>query len=67
GLGDTPPPATGREAVLRARAAGRPRAGAYLDAYFTRREEITGDRCGGTDPGMRCGFGDRAGRTYAYA
>ncbi|MFJ2651640.1 carboxyl transferase domain-containing protein [Streptomyces sp. NPDC087420] len=67
GLGGTPLPATGREAVFRARSAGRPRAEAYLDAYFSRREEITGDRCGGTDPGMRCGFGHRAGRTYAYA
>ncbi|MET8117495.1 carboxyl transferase domain-containing protein [Streptomyces prasinus] len=61
-------PATGWEAVLRARSPERPRAGAYLDAYFTHRAAIDGDRCGGTDPqGMLCGFGDHEGRTVAYA
>ena len=61
-------PATGWDAVRRARAAERPRAEAYLDAYFTRRVAIGGDRCGGTDDGVLCGFG-RAhdGRTVAYA
>ncbi|MEU6271689.1 carboxyl transferase domain-containing protein [Streptomyces populi] len=68
-LGDaTGPPATGWEAVQRARAAGRPRAEAYLDAYFTRRAAIRGDRCGGADDGVLCGFGrTRDGRTVAYA
>jgi acetyl-CoA carboxylase carboxyl transferase subunit beta len=67
-LGSTPLPATGWEAVLRARAPERPRAQAYLDAYFTRRTALVGDRCGGTDPdGMLCGFGERDGRTVAYA
>ncbi|RVU26055.1 acetyl-CoA carboxylase [Streptomyces antnestii] len=67
GRGDLP--ATGREAVLRARAPERPRAGAYLDAYFTSREAVSGDRCGGTDEGMLCGFGESArdGRTIAFA
>lgn len=60
-------PATGWEAVLRARDPRRPRAAAYLDAYFTRRTEISGDRCGGTDSGMLCGFGEHGGRTIAYA
>ncbi|WP_235865080.1 carboxyl transferase domain-containing protein [Streptomyces cacaoi] len=60
-------PRTGGEAVARARAAGPPRAEAYLDAYFDDREEISGDRCSGTDPGMRCGFGRHAGRTVAFA
>lgn len=62
-------PATGWDAVRRARAPERPRAEAYLDAYFTRRAAISGDRCGGTDAGMACGFGERAedGRTVAYA
>ncbi|SER30383.1 carboxyl transferase domain-containing protein [Streptomyces qinglanensis] len=60
-------PAGGAEAVARARAADRPRAAAYLDACLTGREEISGDRCGGTDPGVRCGFGRHAGRTVAYA
>ncbi|CAM5340922.1 Acetyl-coenzyme A carboxylase carboxyl transferase subunit beta, chloroplastic [Streptomyces violaceorubidus] len=61
-------PADGWEAVRRARAAGRPRAGAYLDAYFTDRVALSGDRCGGRDAeGMLCGFGTHAGRTVAYA
>jgi acetyl-CoA carboxylase carboxyl transferase subunit beta len=39
-----------------------------LDAYFTHRLPINGDRCGGTDPdGMLCGFGEHEGRTVAYA
>lgn len=66
-LGRSDLPATGWEAVSRARAPERPRAQAYLDAYFTERAPLRGDRCGGTDPGMLCGFGRRAGRTIAYA
>ncbi|MZF89563.1 carboxyl transferase domain-containing protein, partial [Streptomyces sp. SID5643] len=61
-------PATGWDAVRRARSPQRPRATAYLDAYFTDRAAISGDRCGGTDPhGMLCGFGTHEGRTVAYA
>ncbi|MEV6999633.1 carboxyl transferase domain-containing protein [Streptomyces sp. NPDC093982] len=61
-------PATGWEAVRRARAPQRPRAGDYLDACFTTRVTISGDRCGGTDPeGILCGFGTHDGRTVAYA
>jgi acetyl-CoA carboxylase carboxyl transferase subunit beta len=68
GLGEVGLPASGWDAVRRARSAGRPRAGAYLDAYFTRRLAISGDRCGGVDPdGMLCGFGEHQGRTVAYA
>ncbi|WP_405643885.1 carboxyl transferase domain-containing protein [Streptomyces sp. NBC_00019] len=64
----TPPlPHSGWEAVQRARAPQRPRAESYLDTYFTHRVAISGDRCGGTDPGMLCGFGEHAGRTVAYA
>ncbi|WP_329227533.1 carboxyl transferase domain-containing protein [Streptomyces canus] len=66
-LGATDLPATGWDAVRRARSAERPRAAAYLDAYFTHRAAISGDRCGGTDPGMLCGFGERGGRAIAYA
>ncbi|MFJ5773208.1 carboxyl transferase domain-containing protein [Streptomyces sp. NPDC093094] len=61
------PPASGWDAVRRARAPERPRAAAYLDAYFTDRAAISGDRCGGTDAGMLCGFGEREGGTVAYA
>ncbi|MGR4849665.1 carboxyl transferase domain-containing protein [Streptomyces sp. LARHCF252] len=61
-------PGTGWDAVRRARSPRRPRAAAYLDAYFTHRVAISGDRCGGTDPdGMLCGFGEHEGRTVAYA
>ncbi|WLQ33661.1 carboxyl transferase domain-containing protein [Streptomyces castrisilvae] len=65
-LGATDLPRTGWDAVLRARAADRPRAGAYLDAYFGLRLPLSGDRCGGTDPGLLCGFGLREGRPVAY-
>ncbi|MFH9426073.1 carboxyl transferase domain-containing protein [Streptomyces sp. NPDC017529] len=60
-------PGSGWEAVCAARDERRPRAAAYLDAYFEWREEISGDRCGGTDTGVRCGFGRRDGRTVAFA
>jgi acetyl-CoA carboxylase alpha subunit len=67
-LGATDLPATGWAAVQRARSPQRPRAESYLDAYFTDRLPINGDRCGGTDPdGILCGFGDHEGRTVAYA
>ncbi|MGI5400758.1 carboxyl transferase domain-containing protein [Streptomyces sp. CA-135486] len=66
-LGDAVVPATGWEAVQQARSAVRPRAAAYLDAYFETYDVISGDRCGGVDPGMLCGFGLREGRTIAFA
>ncbi|MGW2020093.1 carboxyl transferase domain-containing protein [Streptomyces sp. NPDC001927] len=66
-LTEAAPPGTGWEAVVRARAAGRPRAGAYLDAYFSVREAVWGDRAGGVDAGVECGFGLHEGRTVAYA
>ncbi|GAA4668834.1 carboxyl transferase domain-containing protein [Streptomyces chumphonensis] len=66
-LGDARLPASGWAAVRGARAARRPRADAYLDAHFGVREELSGDRCGGVDAGVRCGFGERSGRTVAYA
>ncbi|CAM5521587.1 carboxyl transferase domain-containing protein [Streptomyces avidinii] len=61
------PPRTGWDAVLQARHPDRPRAAAYLDAYFELRLPLSGDRAGGTDPGMLCGFGLREGRAVAYA
>ncbi|MDT0319612.1 carboxyl transferase domain-containing protein [Streptomyces millisiae] len=66
-LGAAEPPATGWAAVQGARAATRPRAPRYLDAYFETRAAISGDRCGGVDPGLLAGFGRHAGRTIAYA
>ncbi|MGW0703858.1 carboxyl transferase domain-containing protein [Streptomyces sp. NPDC002867] len=61
------PPGSGWDAVRAARNPDRPRAGAYLDDYFARREPLRGDRCGGDDPGMLCGVGLREGRPVAYA
>ncbi|MFJ6798753.1 carboxyl transferase domain-containing protein [Streptomyces sp. NPDC091268] len=61
------PPATGWDAVRQARHPGRPHAQAYLDAYFELRLPLSGDRAGGVDPGMLCGFGLRGGRAVAYA
>ncbi|MFJ9811386.1 carboxyl transferase domain-containing protein [Streptomyces sp. NPDC101158] len=66
-LGGLGLPATGWAAVQAARAAGRPRAGAYLDAFFAMRAAIHGDRAGGADAGVECGFGLRDGRVVAYA
>ncbi|MEV0220589.1 carboxyl transferase domain-containing protein [Streptomyces sp. NPDC050704] len=66
-LGDTSLPATGWHAVQQARSPQRPCAQAYLDAYFTHRAPLSGDRGGGTDAGMLCGFGEHDGRTVAYA
>ncbi|QGV80770.1 carboxyl transferase domain-containing protein [Streptomyces ficellus] len=66
-LSSGPLPASGWDAVRQARDPGRPRAEAYLNAYFTDRLPLAGDRCGGTDPGMLCGIGLRAdGRAVAY-
>lgn len=70
-----PPPAalgsrsarTGWEAVLNARASQRPRAKAYLDAYFETRVAIAGDRAGGHDPAMLCGVGLHRGERVAFA
>ncbi|HYC56961.1 MAG TPA: carboxyl transferase domain-containing protein [Candidatus Binatia bacterium] len=67
-LATTAIPQTGWQAVLNARHPARPRARAYLDAYFDGGyEEIRGDRCGGTDAGIICGFGRRNGRSIAFA
>ncbi|MBT2440250.1 acetyl-CoA carboxylase [Streptomyces sp. ISL-36] len=61
------PSGTGWAAVTRARDPRRARAGAYLDAYFEERAAVRGDRAGGVDPGVECGFGVHDGRVVAYA
>jgi acetyl-CoA carboxylase carboxyl transferase subunit beta len=53
--------------VVGARAPRRARADRWLAAYFGQTVEIRGDRCGGVDSGLRCGFGSHHGRTIAYA
>lgn len=52
--------------VSGARQAHRARAGQWLAAYFGATFEIRGDRCGGVDTGLRCGFGARDGATIGY-
>jgi acyl-CoA carboxylase subunit beta len=66
-LGSARLPRKAWTSVERARSLGRPRADVYLDKYFEYRVDISGDRVGGTDGGMLCGFGRRKGRTIAYA
>jgi acetyl-CoA carboxylase carboxyl transferase subunit beta len=66
-LGTNGPAVGAWEHVLRARRPERPRAPRYLEAYFERRLEISGDRAGGVDHQMLCGFGSRGSRTIAYA
>jgi acetyl-CoA carboxylase beta subunit len=60
------PPEHGWAQVLRARNPGRRGARGYLDEYFERSLEVRGDRVGGLDPSVRCGFGSRDGRTIAF-
>jgi len=52
--------------VIGARSPRRARADLWLAGYFEQTIEIRGDRCGGVDPGLRCGFGRRHGATIAY-
>jgi acetyl-CoA carboxylase beta subunit len=49
-----------------ARSRRRARADRWLADYFEDSFEIRGDRCGGVDAGLRCGFGSRDGATIAY-
>jgi len=49
-----------------ARSAHRARADRWLAGYFGQILEIRGDRCGGVDPGLRCGFGSHQGTTIGY-
>lgn len=59
-------PDSGWQQVTRARSAGKPSGDDYLSAYFSRVLEIRGDRVGGVDCGIRCGFGRRGDRTIAF-
>ncbi len=67
-LGGMRSPRKAWAAVMRARRPHKPGARAYLDRYFDDgRVDISGDRFGGVDEGMVCGFGRKDGRTIAYA
>ncbi len=50
---------------LRVAASRCPSGAEYLRAYFDELLEISGDRVGGVDHSIRCGFGRRNGRTIA--
>ena len=52
--------------VSAARQAHRVRVEQWLAAYFGASFEIRGDRCGGVDISLRCGFGARDGATVGY-
>lgn len=60
------PPDRGWRQVVRSRAEDRPSADEYLAGYFSSTLEIRGDRVGGVDSGVRCGFGRVDSRTIAY-
>jgi acetyl-CoA carboxylase carboxyl transferase subunit beta len=63
------PPGPGADAwaqVSRARGPDRARADRWLAGYFDQAIEIRGDRCGGVDSGLRCGFGRHESTTIGY-
>jgi acyl-CoA carboxylase subunit beta len=66
--GADPGPAgpSGWAQVTSARSGGKGRADQWLAGYFTASMELRGDRCGGVDSGLRCGFGSHGGATIAY-
>jgi acetyl-CoA carboxylase alpha subunit len=66
GGGDGPPGADAWNHVSGARRPSRARADRWLAGYFEQTTQIRGDRCGGVDPGLRCGFGSHQGATIAY-
>jgi acetyl-CoA carboxylase beta subunit/acetyl-CoA carboxylase alpha subunit len=63
---DDPPAADPWTHVSAARSPRRASADRWLAEYFWQRFEIRGDRCGGVDAGLRCGFGSHHGTTIAY-
>ena len=67
GCADGAPGADAWTHVGGARSLRRARADRWLAGYFGPTTEIRGDRCGGVDTGLRCGFGSHQGATIAYA
>jgi acetyl-CoA carboxylase carboxyl transferase subunit beta len=53
--------------IQASRSSARARADRWLDRYFGETVPIRGDRCGGLDNGMLCGFGSHRGATIGYA
>lgn len=64
--GDRPPAADPWTHVEGARSPRRAHADRWLTGYFEHWFEIRGDRCGGVDASLRCGFGSHHGTTIAY-
>ncbi len=62
-----PVPAGSWAQVQAARSPARARADKWLARYFDETVPIRGDRCGGVDGGVRCGFGSHRGATIGYA
>jgi acyl-CoA carboxylase subunit beta len=60
-------PASAWAQVQAARIPVRARADRWLARYFDETVQIRGDRCGGLDSGMWCGFGSHRGATIGYA
>lgn len=56
----------GWQQVLAARQPGRVASDRWLASCFGTRFEIRGDRAGGVDHGIRCGFGLNGGQTFGY-
>ena len=67
GDGDGVPGADTWTHVGGARRPGRARADRWLAGYFGPTVEIRGDRRGGVDGSLRCGFGRHQGTSIAYA
>jgi len=65
--GVTALPPTAWAQVQAARSPDRARADRWLDRYFDETIQIRGDRCGGLDSGVWCGFGSHGGATIGYA
>jgi acetyl-CoA carboxylase beta subunit len=53
--------------VVGARSPRRARADRWLAGYFEQTFDIHGDRCGGVDAGLRCGFGRHSGSSQHSA
>jgi acetyl-CoA carboxylase carboxyl transferase subunit beta len=67
GCADGAPGVSAWTHVASARRPRRARADQWLAGYLGPTVEIRGDRCGGVDGGLRCGFGSHQGTTIAYA
>ncbi|MDQ2852616.1 MAG: acetyl-CoA carboxylase [Actinomycetota bacterium] len=56
----------GWDSVIAARSPSRQTSEQYLGDYFESTQPLSGDRAGGVDSQLACGFGRRNGRTVAF-